>query len=238
MKSLTFLFCALALMPLATLPVAAQQSVSTPAPMASLTVSAEGRVDAAPDMALVSLGVTTMGKTAAEALAQNNTQVAALLAALETLGIEARDIQTSGLSLNPVFDAPDRNGGRQEITGYQVSNMVTVRVRALDQLGTVLDQMVKEGANQLNGLSFALSEPEPLQDEARARAVAEALRRARLLAAAAGVDLGRIVTISEGGSYQNPQPMFAREAAMGVPVAGGEVSVEASVTIVFELAGS
>ncbi|MCR8723846.1 SIMPL domain-containing protein [Frigidibacter sp. ROC022] len=239
MKFLPCLFVALAFGPIAALPAAAQQGAGAGAvaPMASLTVSAEGHVDAAPDMAVVSVGVTTTGETAAGALAENSDRVAALLATLKRQGIEARDIQTSGLNLNPVFDKDGQKAGRQEITGYRVSNVVTVRVRALDRLGPVLDQMVENGANQLNGLSFGLSEPGPLQDQARERAVAEALRRARLLADAAGVELGRIVTIQEGGSSPGSQPMFAREAAMAVPVAGGEVSVQASVTIVFELAG-
>ena len=204
----------------------------------SLTVAGEGHVDVAPDMAVISLGVTTEAKTAGAALAENNAAQAEILKALAAAGVMPRDIQTTGLNLNPVWGGqPDRDG-RQRITGYSASNIVTVRVRKLDDLGPLLDKVVTTGANQLNSLTFGLADPKPAMDEARKRAVADALHRAQLYADAAGVTLGSLVSLSEGGSYQQPQPMFSRDAAMeaAVPVAGGEVGIVASVSVTYEIA--
>jgi uncharacterized protein YggE len=204
----------------------------------SLTVAGEGHVDLPPDMAMISLGVTTEADTAAAALAANNAAQAEVLAVLAAAGIEPRDIQTSGLNLNPVWDNRSYSDGRQRIRGYSVSNIVTIRVRKLDSLGGLLDKVVTTGANQLNSLTFGLSDPKPAMDEARKRAVADALDRARLYADAAGVTLGPLVSLSECGAYQQPQPMFRRDAAMesAVPVAGGEVGIVASVSVTFEIA--
>jgi uncharacterized protein YggE len=201
-----------------------------------ITVTGEGRVDAAPDMATVSLGVVTEGTTAAEAMAANSIQLAAVLEQLKMGGIEDRDIQTSGLSLNPNWQQTEADP-TPRIMGYQASNMLTVRVRKLDQLGAVLDKNISDGANSFNGLSFGLSDPEPAMNEARRRAVADAQGRARLLTQAAGLTLGPVVSISEGGGFGGPQPMYRMDAAAAspVPVAAGEVSTTASVTMVFEL---
>jgi uncharacterized protein YggE len=201
-----------------------------------ITVTGEGRVDAAPDMATVSLGVVTEGTTAAEAMAANSIQLAAVLEQLKMGGIEDRDIQTSGLSLNPNWQQTEADP-TPRIMGYQASNMLSVRVRKLDQLGTVLDKTISDGANNFNGLSFGLSDPEPAMNEARKRAVADAQGRARLLTKAAGLTLGPVVSISEGGGFGGPQPMYRMDAAAAspVPVAAGEVSTTASVTMVFEL---
>lgn len=203
----------------------------------TITVSGEGRVDAAPDMATINLGVTTQARTASEALAANSASLTTVLDNLRAAGIEARDIQTTGLSVNPSWQY-DQSGGNGRITGYVATNGVTVRVRALDTLGGVLDAAVKDGANTLNGIEFGLAEPGPAMDEARTRAVGDARRRAELLTAAAGVKLGRIVTISEGGGYAPPMPMYRAEAASAapVPVAAGEITASASVTVVWELA--
>ena len=203
-----------------------------------ITVTGEGRSDAAPDMATISLGVTTEGKTGAEAMAANSAELAKVLANLRGAGVEDRDVQTSGLSLNPNWDYSS-SGGAGRIVGYVAANQLTVRVRALDDLGRMLDAAVSDGANTLNGVSFGLSEPGPALDEARVRAVEDARARAALLAGAAGVKLGRILSIAEGGGQMPPMPMFRMEAsaadAAPVPVAAGEVSTLASVTIVWEI---
>jgi uncharacterized protein YggE len=210
---------------------------AAPAATPTLTVTGEGHVDAAPDMATVSLGVTTEGATAADALAANNAAQTEILAALTAAGVVARDVQTSGLNLNPVWDNRPVENGIPKISGYMASNVVTIRARDLDRLGALLDAVVTTGANQLNSLTFGLSDPQPAMDEARKRAVADARARAALYAEAAGVALGPILSITEGGGYQPPQPMYRRELAMdaGVPVAGGEVSVSASVTITYAI---
>jgi uncharacterized protein YggE len=204
-------------------------------PATGFTVSGEGVVDVAPDMAVVSLGVTTEGITAAAALKANNDEQARVLAALAAAGVDARDIQTTGLSLSPIWDSRSYDDGRPRVTGYQASNMVTVRVRDLDSLGTLLDTMVTTGANQLNSISFGLTDDKAAKDEARRRAVADAMARAQLYAQASGVTLGAVTAFSETNAYQPPQPMYREAAAMdsGVPVAAGAVAVTAAVSITF-----
>jgi uncharacterized protein len=202
-----------------------------------ITVTGDGRVEAAPDLATITIGVTTQGKTAAEAMEANSAALSVVLANLRATGVADRDLQTSGLSLNPVWSNYASSQAPQ-ITGFQAMNMLTVRVRALDTLGDVLDAAVKDGANTLNGLAFGVDNPAPLLDEARTRAVADARRKAEVLAAAAGVTLGRILTIGEGGGG-SPMPQYRMEASMAadsVPVAQGEVSLSANVAVVWEIA--
>lgn len=202
---------------------------------ASLTVTGDGQVAAAPDMAVVSVGVTTTAHTAAEALSGNSAQVKGLLDLLSAQGVAAKDIQTQDLSLGPLYQDRQAADGRPLVSGYQATNMVTVRVHNLDGLGELLDRMVGSGANQLNGIRFDLSDRGPLEDQARTEAVKDAMRKAALLADAAGLTLGPVVSISDAGAVGNPVPMFAREAVAAVPVAGGEVSVSASVLMTFDL---
>ena len=161
-----------------------------------ITVTGEGTVQVTPDMATISLGVTTDGASAAEAMAANSKALQAVIDRLKSAGIEERDLQTSNLSLNPNWVGYDA-GQTPKIAGYVASNMLSVRVRALDTLGTVLDASITDGANTLNGITFDLAAPRPAQDEARKAAVADAKARAELLAAAAGVKLGKIEAISE-----------------------------------------
>lgn len=222
---------------LALSPIGRVTAETLPAP-ALITVSGEGVVLGAPDMAILSIGVTTEAETAAQAMVDNSKALSAVLEQIKASGVEARDLQTSNLSLNPNWTGYDSSsGGRPKIAGYTASNQLTVRIRALESLGTVLDAAIADGANALNGLSFAMSDPRPATDEARKRAVADARAKATLLVEAAGAKLGRIVSISEGGSSQpQPGPMFRAAAeAMPVPVEGGEVSANASVTVVFEI---
>ncbi|MDQ1849089.1 SIMPL domain-containing protein [Gemmobacter fulvus] len=207
-------------------------------PAPQITVTGEGQVNGAPDLATISLGVTTEGATAAEAMAANSAELARVMGNLTMAGIAAKDVQTTGLSINPNWQNDSSGATVPRIAGYIASNMLTVRVRALEGLGSVLDAAVKDGANTLNGVEFGLADPAPAMDEARKRAVADARGRATLLAEAAGVTLGKIVSISESGGYQPPMPMMrmAADAAGGaVPVAAGEVSVSANVTIVWAL---
>lgn len=200
-----------------------------------ITVTGEGTVEATPDIATVTLGVTTEGQTAAEAMAANATALTAVLDRLAAAGIEPRDIQTSNLSLNPNWTGYD--SGTPKISGYVASNLVTVRVRRIDTLGTVLDAAIADGANTLNGIAFGVAEPRPLLDEARKRAVADAAERAALLAEAAGVTLGPILSIAESGGMAGPMPMFRADAAAEapVPVAEGEIGLSANVTVVYEI---
>ncbi|MDB6452097.1 SIMPL domain-containing protein [Falsirhodobacter sp. 20TX0035] len=198
-----------------------------------ITVTGEGQVAAVPDMATLTLGVTTQAATATEAMQANATQLQAVMDRLKDAGIAEADIQTTGLQLNPNWTQAENQARR--IDGYTADNMLTVRVRQIDGLGAVLDTVVADGANTLNGLAFDVADPKPLIDEARKQAVADAMDRARKLADAAGVPLGDIESITEGGGAQGPVPMFRMEASAATPIAGGEVSRSSQVTITFDI---
>ncbi|MDX5349888.1 MAG: SIMPL domain-containing protein [Paracoccaceae bacterium] len=229
MRALPVLALAAALALPLTAPGLAQEAK---APM--INVTGIGTVEAAPDVASLSIGVTTQGDTAVAALAANSAAMEAVMTRLTAAGIEARDMQTSNLSVNPNWSGYDT--ATPTISGYVAANLLTVTIRDLGALGQVLDAAVQDGANTLNGLTFGLADPAPLMDEARKEAVADARARAELLATAAGVKLGRIVSISEGQPAQGPMPYYKAElAAAPVPVAGGEVDVQATVTIFYEI---
>ncbi|MCL3883526.1 SIMPL domain-containing protein [Marivita sp. GX14005] len=201
-----------------------------------ITVTAEGQVSAVPDMAVITLGAQSEAESAAEAMNEASRITAAILDRLASLDVAARDIKTSDLTLDPLWNRPDETG-RRRIEGYQASNRVTVRLRETGRLGDVLDAVLQDGANTLGGLQFMLSDLEPLLDEARRKAVSNARARAELYAEAAGVELGRLVSLSESGG-QGPRPeMFgmARASDAGVPVAEGETELSAQVTLVFEI---
>jgi len=210
------------------------------------TLSLTGRTEvrAAPNMAVISAGTVSEANTAREALSANNETMAAVLKTIAAAGVAEKDIQTSNFSIQPKYTYPPRaSDGAQEapkIDGYTVSNTVTVLVRNLDMLGAVMDAVVSSGVNQMNGLNFTIAEPEPLRNEARKAAVADALARAQLYADAAGVKLGPIRSISEEAHMRPPQPMarMAMEAAAAdaaVPIAQGEQVIEATVNIVWGL---
>ena len=201
----------------------------------TLTVTGTAIVNGAPDQATLSLGVTTTGATAAAAMGANNDAASAVIARLIAAKVAERDMQTTGLSLNPNW-VMNAAGTAQEIQGYTASSTLTVRIDALDTAGAILDAAIADGANTLNGLTFGLTDPRPLEDDARKAAVADALARAQVLAQAAGETLGPIVSITEGGGGQQPMPMLFKAAAdSAVPLAAGEVGVSAEVTIVWQL---
>ena len=214
----------------------AAQAQSAEAPR-QISVSGTGRVDLAPDMATVRIGVTHQDEDAAAALQQTSDAVAAMLARLTELGIAARDVQTAGLSLNPVWrDRPDQQGQPMP-WGFEASNVVSLRLRDIAALGEVLDALVADGANRLDGVSFGLQDPEASMDEARRLAVADARRKATLFAEAAGVALGQVIDLTETG-MATPRPQMMEMAAMradSVPVAAGEVGITASVQMTFAL---
>ena len=201
-----------------------------------LTVSADGKSTRTPDIANFTAGITTIGQTASAAMAANAAAMTRVTGALKAAGVADRDVQTSSLSLNPMFDNSDQNHPR--ITGYQATNSVAVRARAIDQTGRVIDTLVGAGANEVSGPSFEIDHPEAALDEARTAAMAQARSRAELYARAAGLKVLRILSISESGGY-SPQPMafMARKVmASATPVAAGELAMSANVTVQFELA--
>ena len=205
---------------------------------ATLSVEGRGVVEVAPDMAVITLGVTAHGKQAREALDLNTSRMTETLRVLNEAGIAPRDVQTLNLSLNPVWEGR-RNGPETppEITGFQARNTVTVRIRDLAKLGSILDAVVSAGANEFQGLSFGLQDPEDTKDEARRRAVADARRKAELYAMAAGQQLGKLVSMNESADRSGPRPMMMEMARSSgpAPIAEGELSVEAGVSVIYEL---
>ena len=211
------------------LPVAAQEA-------RTITVTGEARVSAPPDMAVLRLGVSREARGASDAMRAASEAAAAVLAQVEASGVAPRDVQTANVSLAPRWQHSQDTAPR--VVGYVASNDLMVRVRDLERLGALMDAVVSDGANQMNGLSFAIAEPRPLEDKARTEAVADARAKATLLAEAAGVGLGAVMTISENGGFQQPMVM-ARGAMMessAVPIAAGEMDVSAGVTVVFAIA--
>lgn len=209
-----------------------------------ISVSGEGVVDAAPDMASIVIGVVTQAKTAREAVSGNTTATEGVLASLNEAQIEKRDISTSGFSVQPNYNYP-RNGSGEAptIEGYEARNSLTVRVRDLTKLGTILDNVVTTGSNQIGGISFDVADKTPLLDKARGDAVADARRKADIFASAAGVKLGRVLAIETGAQRWVPQPrvmaMQARADALTasapVPIEAGEQSFRATVEVTWEI---
>ncbi|MEZ5946293.1 MAG: SIMPL domain-containing protein [Hyphomonas sp.] len=217
-------------------------------PETTLEISAQASVKREPDIAYLSTGVQVERKTAAEAMAAQAEAMSGVFKALEKAGIAKKDMQTSNLSLYPRYDyieVRDKDGsmrGEQRLAGYTASNQLTVKVRDLDNLGKTMDSLINAGGNTFSGVSFALEDASEAQDEARRKAMTDAVARANLYAGAAGLRVLRIVKITEGGGY-SPQPvpmmrqaeMAMADASFSTPVAGGEVGYDAYVNVMFEL---
>lgn len=208
------------------------------APFRSITVNGEGEASGAPDMAILSIGVRTDASNAAAALRQNSSQMAATIKKLRDLNVAERDIQTSGLSINPRYNY-ENNRSNPEVIGFTASNTLTVKLRDLDRAGAVIDQAVQSGANSLGGIQFTFADPKPLMETARKDAVTQARAKAELYAQSAGVRLGEVMTIQDGYvSTPSPQPMMARMSAdmeSSVPLQAGESAINATVTMVFAI---
>lgn len=237
------------------------QTMPSPAPVLApnatlLNLSAEALVRRAPDIANFSAGVVTQAKTAGEALTANARRMDAVIGALKRAGVADRDIQTASLSLQPQYYYPQRERPMPadttrpaepkapRIIGYEARNSVQVRVRKLGEMGKVIDTLVAAGANQVDGPNFMLENQDSALDEARTEAVRKARARANLYARAAGLRVGRILSISEGGAYY-PQPVMMREAVMATggnaappppsPVAPGELQLGVTLSVQFAL---
>jgi uncharacterized protein YggE len=223
------------------LPTLASAQEQRPAPR--VVVTGQGETAIAPDMAIVSLAVMREAETARAAMDENNTAMAAVLEAMKKAGIKERDLQTAGLQINPRYVYPQNNeNGEQQprLVAYQVSNTLTVRVRDIAKVGEVIDQSVTLGVNQGGNISFVNDDPSEATTEARKRAVADAIARARTLAEAAGVELGPIVEMSEQSFSAPPMPMADRAyrmeaASASVPIAAGENTYRVQVNVTFEL---
>lgn len=203
-----------------------------------LDISARGEVTRVPDVAVISAGVVTNAPDAATAMQQNADRMSRVLAALRKAGVAEKDVATSSINLNPQYRYVENEA--PVVIGYQASNQVTIRFRDIAKSGAILDTLVKQGANQINGPNLVIDKPEAAQDEARIAAVKAARARADLYASATGMRVKRIVSISESEGFM-PQPMpyamrnQAADSASKTEIVPGEQSIGVTLSVVFEL---
>ena len=201
-----------------------------------VTVVGTGEAKAAPDQATVQLGVQTEAQSSREALDENSTRMTALIDQLKQLGIEAKDIQTSNFNISPTYS---QNG--RTVTGYQVTNMVSVTIRNIDQAGELLDQVVSAGANTIYGIGFGIGDPQALRTTARDAAIANARAQAEAMALAVGGSVGQVLIVSETINTPPPIPLARESVAMdqaagaAPPIETGEQTITAQVQITYEL---
>ncbi|MEZ5924502.1 MAG: SIMPL domain-containing protein [Hyphomicrobiaceae bacterium] len=203
----------------------------------TITLSASGSTTAVPDRVLIMLGVQSEAATAREALDANSAAMRKVIEAVKAEGLEDRDVQTSDFSIGPRYEYT-QDGKPPRLVGYQVSNVVNIRVKDISRLGLILDKAVSEGSNQVNGIQFQVSDQEVRLDEARKAAVANARRMAELYAAAAGVELGPVMHIEEAAFRPGPVVMMRQAAAAeasAVPIESGEQTLQVTVTITWSL---
>ncbi|WP_208435899.1 SIMPL domain-containing protein [Bartonella phoceensis] len=205
---------------------------------ATITVTATGESQAEPDMAIINLAVVTEDKTAQKALAANNESMNDIVNAFKNNGIQANDLQTSGLSIYQ--SAPDKHHEkRNNEKFYHVSNSLTVRIRDLSNAGKIFDQAMALGVNSINGITFTNADTKPFYQEARKKAIAEAIEKAETIAQAANLKLGNIIEINENNDNYYPGPRLMSKAAPAsyadTNFSGGELGYSVNVTVVFAI---
>jgi uncharacterized protein YggE len=216
--------------------VASPASAQNPPP--AISVSGEANVSVAPDLAQVDGGVTTEAKTAREASEANNAAMGKVLLGLKGAGIDEKDYQTSRLSLQPQYAPAQPNRNTPQIVGYRASNRVTIKVRDVTKVANVVDTLVSAGANEIGGINFIVTQASKALDEARAKAIADARRKAEIYAKAAGVTLGEPISISEEGAAP---PVFRGKVAAPMainaptPVAPGEEQLSITVNVTWAI---
>jgi uncharacterized protein YggE len=203
-----------------------------------LDITATGEVTRVPDVAIISAGVVTRSTTATAAIQENADRMERVRAALKRAGIADRDIQTSNISLNPEYRY--ENNQPPQLVGYTASNQISVRFRDIRNSGKILDTLVGQGANQINGPNLTIDKPEGVLDEARARAAAVGRARAELYARALGMKVVRLLSVSESGGYAVPPPMPVMMEARAMDGAQtkidpGEQKLQVSLAMTFEL---
>lgn len=204
----------------------------------SITVEGTGEASGMPDLAHIQVGVVTEAATAAEAVRKNNDAMNRLMAMIRKRGIEDRDVQTVQFSVTPRYRYDKTQQAPPTIAGYQVTNEVRVKFRKLSALGEFIDETVSLGANQIRGISFDVTDPGKLLDGARRKAMADAQHRALVYAEAAGLKLGKPITIEEQAERPGPYPVARMDtvAAKAVPVASGEQTFTIRVTVTYAVA--
>jgi uncharacterized protein YggE len=244
MKKRSLAIAAIALLSLVALAsplsrVQAQEATpSTGETTSTVYVDGVGNVVTTPDTASVVIGVNIIEKTLGAAQEKASSQMAAVIEALKAAGIEEKDIQTTNFSVSILQDY-DTNGNPTTIEGFQVSNQVTVTVRDLAKLGDLLDQVVANGANSIYGISFYVNDPSAAESQARKLAVENAKQKADELAAAAGMTVGKVLSIAETSSYYPMPSGYARAEAAAMdastPIQTGSTTISISVTVTYEL---
>ena len=218
---------ATAVAPLLAIPALAQSGFPP-----AISVTGEASVSAPPDLAQLHAGVASVGKTAREAAEANNGAMAKVIAALKGAGIEDKDFQTSRLSLQPQY------AGASPIKGYRASNLLTVKLHDVGKAPSVIDALVGAGANDVGNVSFTVSQPSKLLDEAREKALADARRKAEIYASSAGVTLGVPLAIVEDGAAAavlRAKTPAAVPMAAATPVAQGEETLSVTVSVSYSI---
>ncbi|MEP7129542.1 MAG: SIMPL domain-containing protein [Sphingomicrobium sp.] len=204
---------------------------------ARLDVTATGEVTRVPDVAIISAGVVTRSATASGAIGDAADRVQRVLTALKRAGVDERDVQTSNISLNPEYRYVENQP--PQLTGYTASNQLTIRFRDIRNSGKILDALVAQGANQINGPNLTIDKPEAALDEARVRAIAAGRARAELYARGLGMRVVRVVSVSESGGYAvpPPAPMAVMEMARAADtkIVPGEQKLQVTLAMTFEL---
>lgn len=225
----------------AAIPMAASAQADIPMPPITgtrLDISATGEVARVPDVAVISAGVVTRQPTASAVIQENGTRMDRVLAALKRAGVADRDVQTSAINLNPDYRYQENQP--PQLVGYSASNQVSVRFRDIRASGKILDALVAEGANQINGPNLTIDKPEAALDEARQNAIANGKAKAELYARSLGMRVVRVVSVSEGGGGAYPPPptpvfMEARAQAADTKIVPGEQKLQVTVSMVFDL---
>jgi uncharacterized protein YggE len=223
------------------LPTAAQAQVPVVQTIngTRLDLSVTGEVSRVPDIANISAGVVTRAQSATAAISQNATRMERVRAALRRAGIEDRDIQTNSINLNPEYRYQDNQA--PVLTGYTATNQVSIRFRDIRNSGKILDALVAEGANQINGPSLSIDKPEAAMDEARTKALAVGRARAELYARSLGLRVAKLVSVSEGGGFSPPRPYADAMASVGARAVSkteidpGEQQVQVTLAMTFAL---
>jgi uncharacterized protein YggE len=239
MKSL---FLAAALLAAVSLPQAAaaqQPSITQAIAGTRLDINATGEVTRVPDVAIITAGVVARSTTATAALQDAANRTDKVLAALKRAGVADRDIQTSSVNLNAEYRYPENQS--PQLVGYTASNQLTIKFRDIGSSGKILDALVSQGANQINGPNLTIDKPEAALDEARTKAIAEGRARAELYARSLGLRVVRVVSVSESGGYAvpppapPPAPMMARAEFASTKIEPGEQKLQVNVAMTFEL---
>jgi uncharacterized protein len=227
----------------ASIPASTMAQTAVTAPMLAgtrLDISATGGVTRVPDLAIISAGVQTLQPTATAAIEENATRMERVRAALKRAGIADKDIQTSAINLNPEYVYENNRPPR--LTGYRATNSVNVKFRDLKRTGAILDALVAEGANQINGPNLTIDKPEEAYDEARVKAIGVGRARAELYARALGKRVVRLLSVSESGGYAPPpMPMvgyardMAAQAVSKTEIDPGTQELQVSLAMSFEL---